>query len=352
MLVLLFAAGCSSDSKGASATTKPAPSRQPAAVVNGTKVPVTIVTADLAAEVVAGKKGKAQTDPSSPLASPKARSGGYTPEAKAAALTNRILDQLYTQQLRSNNVKVAAVDKQRARQSLCSDATTGQPPTGTSCPPLAAYPAAYRAFQLSLRERELAFAKLLYGRVFDKVQTSQPAVLREVCLNIVQVATEAVSTEVQQKMKAGQSMADASKAEATAGKASTVQPGCLFAAVAPANLANAKVGAVEPVKGESVLGVAQVTSFKTATKAEFATQPPSSVAAVQTLLKAEVDRSIRKVRVTVGRGYGRWDPAQLVVVAPKAKTTTTTTAAPASTAPASSTTGPTAATTSTTTAAP
>jgi hypothetical protein len=329
-------------------------------VVNGTNVPTTVVTADLAAEVAAGKKGRAQTDPSSPLASPKARAGGYTPEAKAAALTNRILDQLYTQELRSNGVKVVAVDKQRARQSLCSDAKTGQPPAGTSCPPLAAYPAAYRAFQLSLRERELAFAKLLYGRVFDKVQTSQPAVLREICLNIVQVATEAVSTEVQQKMKAGASMADASKAEATAGKASSVQPGCLFAAVAPANLANAKVGAVEPVKGESVLGVAQVTSFKTATKADFATQPPSSVAAVQTLLKAEVDRSIRRAKVTVDRSYGRWDPAQLVVVAPKAKTTTTTapastapaSTAPASTAPASATTRSTGAPSPTTTAAP
>lgn len=329
--VLAAGTGCSSGSKSAAHAKAPAPV---AATVGAKKVPATDVTTDLAAELKAGKQGKAKTDPSSPLAAPKAGAkGGYTPAAKAAALTNRILYVLYSEQLRSHGVKVVAVDQQRARQSLCADATTGQVPAGTSCPPLAAYPAVYRTFQLSLRERELAFGKYLYGRVYDVVKRSQPKLLREVCLNLVQVADQSVSNQVVKKMKSGSTMAEATKSAAAANKASTVQPGCLFVAAAPANVANAKKGAVVPVKAQTALGVAQVTSFKVGTQADFASQPPSSDASVQKLLKAQVDVSIRTSKVTVDRTYGRWDPTRLVVVAPKAKakSTTTTTAAAAST---------------------
>ncbi|MDQ6696018.1 MAG: hypothetical protein M3Z46_00995 [Actinomycetota bacterium] len=329
-VVVLAAAttGCSSDAKSAKSAKSSSRAALVAATVAGTKVPVANITADLAAEVTAGKKGKAKTDPSSPLASPKdAKSGNYTPAASAAALTNRIIFTLYGQQLAAHHATVEAIDKQRARQSLCADATTGQAPAGSSCPPLAAYPAAYRTFQLSLRERELAFGKVLYGRVFDVVKRTQPTLLREVCLNLVQVASQTEGADIVKKMKSGATMTAASKSAAAAGKASSVQPGCLFAAAAPASLANAKKGAVVPVQGQSVLGVAEVTSFKTATRAEFATQPPSSAATVQKLLKAEVDRSIRKSKVTVDRTYGHWDPTKLVVVAPASKTKTTTTTA-------------------------
>jgi hypothetical protein len=340
-LTILLTAGC-----GSSSSTKKAAPAAPAATVSGTKVPAAAVLADLKAEAAAGKKGKAKTEPSSPLASPKAANGTYTPAATAAALTNRILYELYGQELVAHHAKVAADDKDRARQSLCSDATTGQPPTGTACPPLAAYSAAYRTFQLSLRERELAFGKVLYGRVFDTVKRTQPKLLREICLNLVQVADASTSKQVVSSMKGGASMADATKKAAAAGKASTVQPGCLFVAVAPASLAKATKGAVVPVTSGSVIGVAEVTSFKTATKNEFATQPPGADASVQKLIKGEVDRSIRRSKIIVAKKYGRWDPAQLIVVAPKAKSTTTsgpsttakgaaptTTAKPTTTAP-------------------
>ncbi len=322
VVVLTVATACSSE------TNSPSSARQlrPAATVVGTEVPIADVTADLRAEAVAGKKGKVKTDPSSPLASPKGkRPGTYTPAATAAALTNRILYQLYGQQLRSLKTKIAAQDKERARQSLCADASTGQVPSGTSCPPLAVYPSAYRSFQLSLRERELAFGKILYGRVFDAVRRTEPTLLREVCVDLVQVASQAVSNQVQKAMKAGASITEASKSAATAGQASAVQPACLYLAVAPPALTKAKRGTVVPIKGQSALGIAKVTSFKTATKADFATQPPASVASVQKLIKGEVDRSIRKAKITVNTKYGHWNPAQLVVVAPKAKTATTST---------------------------
>ena len=147
-LILLLTAGCGSSSSdrsgGARAAGRHGHRRQSLAAA---------VLADLKAEAAAGKKGKAKTEPSSPLASPKAANGTYTPAATAAALTNRILYELYGQELVAHHAKVAADDKDRARQSLCSDATTGQPPTGTACPPLAAYSATYRNFQLALRER-------------------------------------------------------------------------------------------------------------------------------------------------------------------------------------------------------
>jgi len=331
--------GCSSDSKRAERSPSAAVA---AATVAGTKVPVAQITTDLKAEVTAGKKGKAQTDPSSPLASPKAKtSGTYTPAASAAALTNRILYELYGQQLRSHGANVVTIDKDRARQSLCADAKSGQAPTGTSCPPLAAYPAAYRTFQLSLRERESAFGTVLYGRVFDTVKRTEPKLLREVCLNLVQVADKTVSADVLKKSKSGATLADASKAATAAGKASTVQSRCLFATEVPPAIAKAKQGAVVPFTAQSAVGVVEVTSFKTGTKSDFATQRPGNVPSVQKLLKAEVDRSIRKVKVTVDRKYGHWDQAQLVVVAPssKAKATTTTAGEPTTTGP--STTKPT-----------
>jgi len=331
------AVGCSSDSKSAERSSSAAVA---AATVAGTKVPVAQIVTDLRAEVTAGKKGKAQTDPSSPLASPKAKAPGtYTPAASAAALTNRILYELYGQQLRSHGAKVVAIDKDRARQSLCADATSRQAPTGTSCPPLAAYPAAYRTFQLSLRERGLAFGKILYGRVFDTVKRTEPKLLREACLNVVQVADKTVSADVLKKAKSGATLADASKAATAAGKASALQSRCLFTVDVPPSIAKAKQRAVLPFAAQSAIGVVEVTSFKTATKAEFATDPPQSATSVQKLLKAEVDRSIRKVKVSVNRKYGRWDQSQLVVVAPpsKATTTTTTAVAPTTTGPSTTT---------------
>jgi hypothetical protein len=347
--LLTAATSCSSDSKPSAAPTRPA------ATVAGAKVTVAEVMADLKAEVAAGPKGKAQTDPSSPLASPKAgTSGTYTPAATAAALTNRILFVLYGQQLRSHRVRIATADKERARRSLCVDTATGQVPSGTSCPPLAAYSAAYRAFQLSLRERELSFGEFLYGRVFEVIRRTEPTLLRQVCLNLVQVTSQSVSDQIQKAIKGGASLAEASKGAAAARKASAIQPGCLFVAVVPSALAKAKKGAFVPIKAQSVLGVAEVTSFRTATKADFAKQPPSSAAAVQKLIRGEVDRSIRRVKVIVDRKYGHWDPTQLTVVAPESssKDGPTTTSGPSNTGPSPSTTAAPSASSSTPTSAP
>ena len=317
-------AGCSSDAAGPKASSRSARS---AATVAGAKVPLTALMADLKAEADAGKKGKAKTEPSSPLASPKGdKPGTYKPEATAAALTNRILFELYSQELRAHKQKIVAADKARARQTLCADTSTGQVPQGTSCPPLAAYPAAYRAFQLTLRQHEVAFGKLIYGRVFDVVRRTEPKLLSQVCLNLVQVANQSVSSQIQKATKGGTSLADASKKAAASGTASQPQPGCLFTVSAPPNLTKAKKGDVVPVEGQSILGVAEVTSFKTATKAEFVAQPPAAATTVQKLVEGEVDRSIRRAKVSVTSGYGRWDPKKLVVMAPKstARSTTTT----------------------------
>ena len=327
-VLVTVATACSSDSKSST----PSQPARPAAVVGGTKVAVADLMADLKAEATAAKKNKTQPNPSSPLATPEVakKPGTYTPEATAAALTNRILYQLYDQQLRSHKTKVAATDKERAHQSLCQDPTTGAVPAGTSCPPLGAYPAAYRNFQIALQERALAFGRVLYGRIFGTVQRTKPAALKEVCLDLVQVDSQAVSDQIVKAMNGGASLADASKSDAAAGKASPVQPGCLYIAGAPADLAKAKVGGVVPIKSQSAFGVAKVTSFKSATKDQFAIQPPQNDTTVQKLIKSEVDSSISRTKVTVLAKYGRWSPSQRVVVAPKSKTTTTTTA-PAST---------------------
>ena len=340
-LILLLTAGCGSSSSDKAAA--PAP---PAATVTGAKVSAAAVLADLKAEAAAGKKGKAKTEPSSPLASPKAANGTYTPAATAAALTNRILYELYGQELVAHHAKVAADDKDRARQSLCSDATTGQPPTGTACPPLAVYSATYRNFQLGLRERELAFGKVLYGQVFDTVKRTQPKLLREICLNLVQVADASTSKQVVSSMKGGASMADASKKAAAAGKASTVQPGCLLR----------RCGASEPGQGDEGRGRAGHERVRHGCRggdivqdghqgrvrdaATRGSTPPSKSSS----RARSIDRS-GSSKIIVAKKYGRWDPAQLIVVAPKSKSTTTsgpsttgttptTTAKPTTTAPA------------------
>lgn len=320
-VILLVATACSSDAKTVAkdtASSRPAVSAA-AATVGGTQVPASAVTTDLEAEVSAGSKGKRQTDPGNPLASPKAKDGTYTPAARAAALTSRILYELYGQQLRSFGTKVGAADKTSAHTSLCADANTGQVPAGTSCPPLAAYPSAYQTFQLSLRERELALGTFLYGRIFDTVRRTDPTVLRQVCVNLVQVAGDAVATQIVKDVKAGKSMTQASAAAVKAGKASKVQPACLFVAMAPTELSKAKLKDVVPLKTQSTFGVAQVTSFRTATREQFASNPPTRVASVQKNIKAEVDRSIRKVKVSVKPTYGTWDPTQLMVKAPSTK---------------------------------
>ena len=162
-LAVLVLAACGDDGgHEADATTPAKPSATIPAVVGDTGIRRDAVRADLAAEAKAAKAGRSAASESA-LSDPVGKDGAYTDAAQAAALTNRILDQIYAQTLERKALTVTAADKATAREMLCADSSTGQAPAGTSCPPLDGYPAAYRTFTTRLLQRQVAFGRSVYA---------------------------------------------------------------------------------------------------------------------------------------------------------------------------------------------
>ncbi|MCU1455817.1 MAG: hypothetical protein JWN46_3963 [Acidimicrobiales bacterium] len=336
MVVLAALVACSS---GHGAASPP-----PAATIGSTVITTDQLNADLAAEAAAAKKAKTAPDPRNPLTSPAGKQPGtYTPAATAAALTNRVVAEVYAQELALHHVQVTDADRTQARRTLCAD-TAGNVPKAPACPPLDVYPAAYRTFTLTLEERQLASTRSLYGRAYTALKAKAPERLQVVCADVVPVSDAATSLQVIAAVKAGKTVDEASATPRKAGKAQAVQSGCVFSVLAPPGLVAAKIGDVVAVTTAGGRYVAKPLKHKTATPLEFATQPPTDDPTVRAAVEAEITDLLRTVKVSVPTRYGRWDAKTFSVVAPGVAAPTTTSA------PSATTTGPTTTTTTTTTA--
>jgi len=294
------------------------------------------VRADLTAEAKAAKAGRSAASGKA-LADPVGKDGSYTDAARAAALTNRILDQIYAQTLERDELEVSAADKATAREILCADPSTGQAPTGTSCPPLDGYPAAYRTFTTRLLQRQAAFGRFVYEQAYAEVKKSHPSLLREVCVNLVQTADAATAEQVRAAVAGGKDLGEVIEKPVKAGKASESREGCLFVDDAPEALQKAAVDDVVAVSDDELHYVAQVLEHKDATRTEFTTQPPSS-STVRTIVDRRVAKAVEALGVAVEPGWGTWTPSAFAVIPPGEPATSTT--APTTTQVAPSTTAP------------
>ena len=342
-LLALVLAACSGDgakADGSAASTSAAAKVSAAvpAVVGGVAVHRADVRADLAAEAVAAKAGRSAASKSA-LAHPVGADGKPTAAAKAAALTNRILDQIYAQTMRKEGVTVTAADRATARESLCADSSTGQAPAGTACPPLAGYPAAYRAFTTRLLQRQVAFGRHIYAQTYADVKRTHPSILREVCVDLVQTADAATADQIKLSVAKGTDVGKAIAAPVKAGKASEAREGCLFLDDAPAALQKAHDGDVVTVSEGTTHYVAQVLQHKLATQAEFITQPPSS-ATVRRLVDRRVARAAAQLGVSVEPSWGKWTSSTFAVSPPGGSSGTSSTTAPTAVPLGTTTTAP------------
>ena len=335
-------AGCSGGDDG-NAAGPAALSGDVPAIVGDVGIERDRVLADLAAEADAAEAGRSAASDSA-LADPVGDDGEYLPAAKAAALTNRILDQVYAQTLEREAIGITAADEATARETLCADASTGRAPSDGSCPPLEGYPEAYRTFTTRLVQRQVAFGRNLYEQAFADVKERHPELLDEVCVNLVQTADTATAEQIRDAVADGSSLGDAIAAPVKDGKASESREGCLFVDDAPEGLQKAADGDVVAVSDGELSYVAQVLRHKTASKDEFTTQPPSSET-VRTIVDRRVAAAVKTSGVEVEKTWGTWEEDSFGVVPPGESGSTTTsdplapsTTAPGTTAPA--TTGP------------
>lgn len=315
------------------ATTTPKVSTTVPAVVGKVGIKAADVHADLAAEAAAAKAGRSAASKSA-LADPVGANGAFTPAAKASALTNRILDQIYAQTLRREGITVSAADKATAHESLCADPSTGTAPP-SSCPPLEGYPAAYQGYTTRLLQRQVAFGRHIYEQTYADVKRSHRSILREVCVNLVQTADAAMAESIRAAVAKGTALGKAIAAPVKAGKASEAREGCLFLDDAPARLRKAADGAVVALTEGNTHYVAAVLEHKNATRTDFTTQPPSS-ATVRTMVDKRVAKAATALGVSVEPSWGTWTTSTFAVTPPGQSTTGTTTTLP----PGTTTTAP------------
>jgi len=307
--------------------------KPPAATVAGVDITRAELFSDLKAEADGAEKAKPDAQGNA-LSSPSGSTpDSYTSAAAATALTGRVLYRVYEHGLAELGARVTTADSDSARKALCVDQSTGQETTDGSCPALDDYPAAYKAFQISLRARGLAFSSAVARKGYAKVKATQPASLRQVCFDVAGVATEAVTKQIQLAVAGGATLDAAVKAVGTdsSGQAqvSDVQAGCLYRSEAPASLAGAKVGEVVPVQtSDGSLYVALVTSFATANATTFAAGPPANDPKVSAVL-TPIAKKILGMRISIDPRYGHWDRATLTVVPPEGPVSSTTTTTPA-----------------------
>ena len=335
-LLLIGACGGDDGASDADSTTPAKPSAAVPAVVGDAAIRRDAVRADLAAEAKAAKAGRSAASENA-LADPVDKDGAYTDAARAAALTNRILDQIYAQTLEREDLTVSAADKATAREMLCADSSTGQAPAGTSCPPLDGYPDAYRTFTTRLLQRQVAFGRSVYEQAYAEVKKSHPSLLEEVCVNLVQTADAATAEQVRAAVAKGKDLGQAIAAPVKAGKASESREGCLFVDDAPEALQKAAVDEVVAVSDAELHYVAQVLRHKDATRTEFTTQPPSSTT-VRKIVDRRVADAVEALGVAIEPGWGTWRPSAFAVTPPggsasSTTSSTTTPVAPSTTAP-------------------
>ena len=325
VLVVTAAAGCDAGAP-------------PAAVVNGHEIS--------ASRLEEFSKTLAATLPAGPQAASLRGEGEgtWTTDFSASLLSYLVSHQIVLDAAEARGVTITAADRTQGKTTVAQDFSSGAADGSTTDDGTATFAKLPKDLQTFLTEATAAQIALQadLGKGVSqeaaarKAFDANPATYQQVCLSTITVATPAILTLVQNRLKSGESFAavakDASidnyKAE---GGLNPCTPINSFAADIAQEFATGGPtdvkGPFQTSGGESVLVV--VTERKPSTFAEVkdaivqALPAPGEAQLTAFLTKAE-----KQAKVKINPRFGRWSAANHTVVPPKApaapKTTTTT----------------------------